>query len=388
MPKSPPLALLIALVGLGALALNIFIPSMPGLTQVFQTDYATIQLALTFYLAATAVAQLVLGTWSDSLGRRPVMLLGLLLFILGSLLATVADTIELLLAARVLQAVGGCVGMVIGRAMVRDMHDPQQAASKIAYITMAMVVAPMIAPLLGGYLDVWFDWRASFILVSILGLCTLLWCLFALPETLRQRRQNQSLTALLQDYARLLSAPLFCAWVGVMAFSSAIFFGFLAGAPYLMVNIFERSTEEYGLYFILVSVGYMAGNFSTGRLAQRLGSRRMMLTGCLLGLIGTVLNLLLAWLGMLSPLSLFGSMTIVAFSNGLTIPNSTAASVSVVPDLTGTASGLAGFFQIAIGALATIIVGAFLSSNYISLIYIMLACAVLSLLAYLYGASQ
>ena len=382
----PSLLLLTALAALGPLALNIFIPSMPGMQSVFMTDYATVQLTLTFYLAATAIAQLFLGAWSDRLGRRPVMLAGLALFAVGSALAAFASSISLLIGARVLQAVGGSVGMVIGRAIVRDLHDEHHAASQIAYITMAMVVAPMIAPALGGYLDVWFSWRASFIVVGLAGLLVLLWALSSLPETLHERRSGASMAVILRDYGRLLRSPLFCAWSGAMAFSSAVFFAFLAGAPYVMVHILGRSPGEYGVYFILVSLGYMAGNFIAGRLSRQLGTQRMIMFGCVLGVLGTLLNSALTVAGILSPLSLFGCMGIVAISNGISLPNSTAAAVSVIPRMTGTASGLAGFLQIAAGAVMTWVVGALLSGSHIPLIIIMQMAALMALAAYFYGA--
>ena len=387
MNPNPPLLLLIALAGIGPLALNIFIPSMPGLQTTFATDYGTVQLTLSFYLAATAVAQLFLGTWSDRLGRRPVVLAGLLLFVIGSFLATLASSIALLIGARILQAVGGAVGMVVGRAIVRDINDEQNAASQIAYIAMAMVIAPMIAPALGGYLDVWFDWRASFITVAVAGLLVWLWALAALPETLQERRSSTGVGAILRDYVRLLKSPLFCAWSVTMAFSSGVFFTFLAGAPYVMVHILHRTPDEYGLYFVLVSLGYMSGNFFAGRMSRRLGTHKMIALGCLLAVFGTLLNSALSWAGILGPLSLFGCMAIVALSNGICLPNATAAAVSVIPSLTGTASGLAGFLQIAVGALGTVLVGALLQDSHIPLIIIMQISAIIALLALLVGVS-
>jgi len=386
--NSPPLLFLIALAGLGPLALNIFIPSMPGLQAVFAADYATVQLTLTFYLAATAVAQLFLGTWSDRLGRRPVVLMGLLLFTIGSVLAALASSIVLLIGARILQAVGGSVGMVIGRAIVRDTHDEHNAASQIAYITMAMVVAPMIAPALGGYLDIWLGWRASFIAVALAGAVVLPWAFFSLNETLQERRSGAGIATILHDYGRLLRSRRFLAWSATMAFTTAIFFSFLAGAPYVMVHILHRSPGEYGLYFVLVSLGYMSGNFIAGRLSRRLGTHRMIAFGCLLALVGTVLNSALTWVGILSPLSLFGCMAIVAVSNGISLPNATAAAVSVIPELTGTASGLAGFFQIAIGALGTVLVGAVMADSHIPLIIIMQVSAIIAVAALLVGLAR
>src|SRR5690606_20851902 len=167
--RRPSLAILIAVTALGPMALNIFIPAMPGMTAVFGVDYGTIQLTLTLYLVGLAVAQLFMGPLSDRFGRRPVLLGGIGLFLAGSLAAALAPSIEALIVARIVQAVGGCAGIVLGRAIVRDTHSREASASMIGYITMVMVVAPMLAPLIGGYLDSWFGWRATFITVLAVG---------------------------------------------------------------------------------------------------------------------------------------------------------------------------------------------------------------------------
>jgi DHA1 family bicyclomycin/chloramphenicol resistance-like MFS transporter len=381
--ETPLLMLLIAVTAIGPLALNIFIPSMPGLQSALATDYATVQLTLTLYLLGTAVAQLFLGSWSDRFGRRPVLLLGLALFLIGSLASALATSIGLLIGARIVQAVGGCAGMVLGRAIIRDLYPADVAASKIAYVTMAMVVAPMLAPTLGGFLDVWFSWRAGFVAVAAFAGVVLIATLRLLPETHRELQPLTGLGRMFIGFIGLLRSPLFCGYALNSAFASAIFFAFLAGAPYVMVEILGRSPAQYGLYFILVSICYMAGNFIAARLSRRLGINRMLLISAALAVLATTLLVLLAMNAVLTPMAIFGPMMLVAIANGINLPNSISGAISVDPAMTGAASGLAGFLQIATGALATFIVGQLQDNSQWPMVITMFAAAVLAFAALL-----
>ena len=381
--KPPSLAILIAVTAVGPLALNIFIPSMPGMQAVFGVDYGTIQLTLTLYLVGTAVAQLFLGSLSDRFGRRPVLLAGLVLFLVGSATAASAVSIEMLIASRIVQALGGCAGLVLGRAIVRDLYDREMAASKIAYVTMAMVVAPMIAPTLGGYLDVWFGWRAGFIAVAVAGALVLGASLLLLHETLREPQPMPGLFGMLDGFATLLRSSTFCGYAFNMAFGSASFFSFLAGAPYIMVELLGRTPSEYGLYFILLSLGYMLGNFLAGRLSRRVGGDRMILIGNLLAFLGVFALLGLAAAGVFTPIAIFGPMIVVTVSNGISLPNATAGAISVDPKSVGAASGLAGFLQIAIGALTTFVVGVLQDDTQFPMILVMLGSTCIAFAALL-----
>src|SRR5918998_3280092 len=162
-PHRPPLAVLVAISALQPFALNVLAPAMPGLTRSLHTDYATIQLTLTLYLLTVAVVQLVVGPISDRVGRRPCILAGIGLFMAGSLLGAAATQIETLIAARVVQAMGGGTCFALARAVVRDVAPKDEAASLIGYIAMVMVLSPMVAPLIGGFIDAEFGWRAIFL---------------------------------------------------------------------------------------------------------------------------------------------------------------------------------------------------------------------------------
>ena len=379
----PSLGVLIAVTALGPMALNIFIPAMPGMVAVFGTDYGTIQLTLTLYLIGVAVAQLFMGPLSDRFGRRPVLLVGIGLFLLGSLAAALAETVGLLIAARVVQAVGGCAGLVLGRAIVRDTHSREESASMIGYITMAMVVAPMVAPLLGGYIDIWFGWRATFFTVLALGLVVLALAWRLLHETNHHRHAGTGPIEMLRGFGRLLRDTAFVGYAINISFTTAAFFAFLAGAPYIMIEIMDRPSNEYGLYFMLNALSYMTGNFLSGRLATRIGAERMILTGCLLALLGVALLTGLALGTQMIPLALFGPVMLLGLGNGLSLPSATAAAISVRPDLAGTASGLTGFLQMMVGALATLLVGKLQDETVFPMVAVMSSAAIIAFLGYL-----
>ncbi len=379
MPEKPSLFILIAVTAIGPLAVNIFLPSMPGLMADLHTDYATVQLTLSFYLIGLAFSQLIYGPLSDRFGRRPLLLIGLALFASGSLICALAPNIEVLIAGRCLQAVGGSAGVVLGRAMVRDMYDRERAASMIAYITMAMVVAPMLAPTIGGAFDVWLGWRYSFFFVLAVATVVGVWCLFRLAETHGAERRRITASADIR-FISLLKEPAFHGYTFQLSFSSAIYFGFLGGAPYVVIELMGLSPSMFGLYFMIASVCYMSGNFSSGRFSVRVGTDRMILIGTTIALIGAGGQAVIFAFDALSPLLVFCSMGVVAFGNGLAIPNGVAGAISVDPRQAGAASGISGFTQIAFGAGSSTLVGSLMADSALPLVAVMATAAVIAFL--------
>lgn len=284
--RLPSVFILVAMTALGPLALNIFMPSMPGLAKAFGVEYGVVQLTLTFYLVGLGVAQLIYGPISDRWGRRPVLLWGLGIYCVGSIACALAPSIFWLMLGRALQALGGCAGLVLGRAIIRDLYERDRSAAMIGYVTMAMSLAPMLSPALGGYLDTLFGWRASFVFCSLAGLAVYGWVLLTLPETLARPGQGEGAAALLRGYRELLRSPVFCGYVLQTAFTSGVFFAFIAGAPFVVVTVMGLPASAYGLWFIIVSIGYLTGNFFTGRFAVRLGVDRMIAYGAVTQLLG------------------------------------------------------------------------------------------------------
>ncbi|MEM6666073.1 MAG: multidrug effflux MFS transporter [Pseudomonadota bacterium] len=361
-PRKPSIVGLILISALGPLALNMFMPSMPGMQAVFNTDYATIQLTLTLYLVAIGFSQIVFGTLSDRYGRRPVLLCGLALFLGGTLICAAAPTIEILILGRMLQGAGGAVGLALGRAMVRDVYDTRRSASMIGYVTMAMVVAPMFGPLIGGLLDVRFGWQAGFLLLLVLGTGVTAYIWATLPET-NLKLSTEGFGPLARSAGTLVRMPAFLGYAGALSFASASFFAFLAGAPYVVVEVMGHPPSVYGAYFMMGAFGYMSGNFLSGRFSERFGADRMIAAGNGVGILGASILLANLVFTELSLLGLFIPMAILALSNGMVLPNATAKAISVRPDLAGSAAGICGAAQLGIGALATVIVGALLVDN-------------------------
>ncbi len=389
-PARPGLFILIAMSAIGPIALNIFIPSMPGLQATFATDYATVQLTLTFYLASLAVSQLFLGPFSDRFGRRPVFLAGMVVYIASSIACVFAGTIDQLIVGRIFQAAGGCAGIVLARAIVRDVYERDKAASMIGYVTMAMVVAPMLSPAVGGVLDQWAGWQSGFYVVTVLGVLLLAFAWNQLPETNHERAVSAGFARLARNCGTLLREPLFLGYAFNSAFGSCIFFSFLAGAPYITTEVMGGTPAQYGFYFIMVSLGYMFGNFLSGRFAQRAGVDRMVTSGTLIALGGLAVLIAFTVLDIREPYAIFLPMGLVAISNGLNIPSATAGAISVRPEFTGAGAGLSGFFQLGFGALATIVVGALHDGSRLPMVISMTGSGLLAFafLGVIYAASR
>ena len=378
----PPLAVLIAATGLGPLALNVLLPSLPGLQHTFGRSYGTVQLALSLFLLGFAIAQLLYGPASDRYGRRPVLLVGLVLFPIGSALSAVAPNIEVLIGARILQAVGGCAGVVMGRAIVRDHYGPERAASILAYVTMAMMLAPMLGPTIGGYLDVWLGWRAGFLFVFACGALILAAVALGLAETHRPTAATAASGGYVASLGQLLRMPAFCGYAFHVGFTSSVGFAFLGGSPYVMVELLGRSASEFGLYFIAVSVFYMAGNLAAGRYSVRMGTDRMIAVGSVAAIVGAALLALAAAAGQVTAGTMFGAMAVVALGNGMSIPNAIAAGVSLDAHRIGAASGLIGFLQMATGAATSFLVGALMADSATPMVVVMLLGSFLAVAAF------
>jgi DHA1 family bicyclomycin/chloramphenicol resistance-like MFS transporter len=354
--RRPPLAILVAISMLQPFALNVLAPATPALSRSLGTDYATIQLTLTVYLVAVAATQLVVGPLSDRVGRRPCVLGAIVLFLGGSVLGAYANSIESLLVARVVQGAGGGVCFALARAMVRDTATAAESASLIGYIAMGMVVAPMVAPLIGGFLDAQFGWRSIFLACAVLTLGVGVAALMLLSETVPPGAPG-SFGEILRGVPLLVRDRAFLGYTLALALTSAAFFAFVAGAPYVVVEVMGRSPDVYGAYFVATAGGYMLGNFITGRYGRRLGGERLVLWGTLVSLAFSGLALLLAMVPPWTPAALFLPLVGNSIGNGMTIPGATAAALSVRPELAGTAAGIVGSSQLGLGAVAALLIG-------------------------------
>jgi len=371
----PHISTLILLAGLSALAMNIFLPSLPGMVAYFDTEYRLIQLSVALYLGVNAALQVLMGPISDRWGRRPVVLWGIGIFLVATLGCLVAPNVYVFLAFRMLQA-SVIVAMVLSRAIVRDMVPQDRAASMIGYVTMGMAVAPMIGPAFGGFLDEAFGWKANFWALFILGAMLFALCWRDLGET--APLTGRTLMQQFRDYPALLTSRRFWGYSLAAGLSSGSFFAYLGGAPFVGDQVFGLSPSLLGVLFGAPAIGYFLGNFASGRFSTRFGVNRMVLWGALFNAGGIGINVALFAVGLGSPLVFFGLMTFMGLGNGMVIPNATAGALSIRPDLAGTASGLSGAMMIGFGAALSALAGTMLTpgSGALVLLWIMFATAV------------
>ena len=275
----PLIALLVAMTGVGSLSLNILVPALPAIVTRLQAEPGHAQLTVSLYLLGLAASQLVLGPLSDRFGRRPVVLAGLAIATVASFAAIFATTIGGLILARVAQALGASTGQVVGRAIIRDLYERERAASVLGLVTSAVVVIPMLSPLIGGILDTAFGWESIFILVAALSFAVLAWTALMLPETRPAAAAQSPPGRFMFDLGTLVSNRRFVGYALSAALGSAPFFTFLGGAPYVTIDMMGRTSAEYGLWFALSALGFMAGTYSASRLAVRYGIDRMIWWG-------------------------------------------------------------------------------------------------------------
>ena len=358
--KTPPhLLTLILMSGMSVMSMSVFLPSLPSMTEFFETDYALMQLSVTLYLACTAIVQLIAGPLSDYFGRRKVVLTALIILIIATIGCYLSKSIEAFLFFRIIQASIATL-MAISRAIVRDMASPEKAASMLGYVTMGMSVAPMIAPSIGGFFETYYNWQATFIFVMIFSFGLVVLCWLDLGET--NSSKNKSLREQIKEYPILFTSRRFWGYAFAAAFSTGTFFAFLGGAPFVGSKVFNLSPATMGLLFGLPAMGFFGGNFLTGKFSMKIGIDRMILLGTIAQIFGMGMSLIISILGFGTAFTFFGFCIFIGIGNGLTLANSTAGMLSIRPSVAGTASGIGGAIQIGGGsALATL--AGFLLSN-------------------------
>jgi DHA1 family bicyclomycin/chloramphenicol resistance-like MFS transporter len=336
------------------LALNLFVPAMPDAARDLGVDIHIIQLTFTAYLLTLAIGQLLSGPLADHYGRKPVLLWGLALHVAGSVLAASANDITLLIAGRVLQALGGSAAMSLARTIIVDIHGRQGAAGKMGYMVMAIAIAQSIAPALGGFLNLWFGWSSTFILPLVIGIGVALAALKWLPETGQTTRNGLSPRRVFSQYRQVLGSSEYLGYVLSTTFIATVFYMFMGSSPYIVVDQLGGNSAQFGSWFLVVSLAFMAGSFLSTRLAQTLSIDHMVMLGNSLSLLGA---LWLWWFALQQSLSLwtlFVPMSLVTLGRGLSQPNAQSGAIGCTlafPNTAaGTASGLMGFIQLLTGA--------------------------------------
>lgn len=360
--RPPPFWLLAAVTMTGTAALHIFIPALPAMARDFAVTQRTAQLAVTLYLIGMAFGQLVYGPLSDRFGRRPLLLCSLSLYLAGLVLAAAAPTIGVLLGARVLQSLGSCGALVLGRAMVRDVSGSADAARQLAALGLVMGLTPALSPAIGGLVSVWFGWRAIFVLLSAIVLGQLVLVFRQLGETNRAPIELPGFGAIIMGYVTLWRSPAYRRFTIAGSCAATSLYAFFAISPFLLTKVMHQPPGSVGFYCLLTVIGMMAGTFIARQIARRVDIAHAARMGNMLCLGTALLLAILSLLGAINLISLMLLMVIYAVGVGIVSPNTLAGLMNTHPERAGSASSLYGFLQMIFGAIFTLVV----SFNYIS----------------------
>ncbi len=345
------LLLLVAMTGVAPISLYLLVPALPKLALTFGRDISIAQMTVSLYMVGIACSQIVMGPLSDRFGRRPVLLSGLALMVAASAACVFAESLPQLIAARFFQALGGATGMVVSRAIIRDLYARERISSMISLVIAVMMIAQMLSPLTGGLVETAFGWRAIFYCITAFALTTTIAIAVALPET---RRARIAAGGFRGDVGSLLTSRAFIGYVLCQVLASQIIFAFAGGGPYIVVTQMGRSSAEYGAWFATTGFAYLVGNLFCVRFAPRHRLEKLIWFGLALQFFGSALNLAWSLAGLHhGPALLFGTQMIVMFANAFVMSNSAAGAISVRPEAAGTASGAMGFLQMGLGSLVS-----------------------------------
>ena len=351
-----PLWLLALVTFSGTLAMHIFVPALPIAARSLGAGIGEMQMTVSLYIFGLAVGQLVYGPLADRFGRRPVMLAGLGLYTVAGLAAALAPDVHALIAARLFQAMGGCAGLVLGRSIVRDTAEPQEATRRLALMNLMVTVGPSIAPLVGGALATALGWRSIFYGLFALGIVGLLFTWRLLPETGRPGAPV-SAPALARNYARLLRSPAFLGFSIGGGCATTSMYAFVASAPFIFVDQLHRPAHEAGIYLAILVSGVWLGSFLTSHLIARVRVDRLMIRSNALSVLAAFVLLGAALTDRLSVPLIVASMFLFTVGVGMASPAALTQAIGVNPQIIGSASGLYGFTQMAVGALCTALAG-------------------------------
>jgi DHA1 family bicyclomycin/chloramphenicol resistance-like MFS transporter len=370
------LMLLVAMTGIAPISLYLLVPALPMLAATFGTDASVVQMTVSLYMVGIACSQILLGPLSDRFGRRPVMLGGLGLAVIASFGCILAGSLPQLIIARFFQALGGASGMVISRAIIRDLYPRERIGAMISLVIAVMMIAQLLSPLTGGLIETAFGWHAIFYVVAALAVAVAIGVTLALPETRPVRVAGASFR---RDLVLLAKSRAFVGYALCQVMASQIIFAFAGGGPYIVEIQMHRSSAEYGAWFATTGFAYFVGNLFCVRFSPRTSLDRLIWFGLTLQLIGALLNLGWSIFGLNQiPAMLFCTQMLVMFANAAVMSNSAAGALSIHPSAAGTASGTMGFLQMGIGALTSQL-GAWLGGHFASTLPLTTAIAAMSL---------
>lgn len=337
-------ALLAALTALGPLSTDLYLPSLPDIGRAFGVSAPRVQLTLSAYLMGFAVGQIVYGPFSDRYGRRPVLLVSVAIYCLASLVCTLAPSIDILIAARFVQAFGASGAIVLARAVVRDLYSGTRAGRELSVMGAIMAVAPIAGPLVGGVLHTAFGWRSAFAALLAAGLAIGMTAWLKLPETLKIRATEPlSLSAMLSTYRTLLAHRGFLLYIGIVTACYAGLFAWLSSASFILQDIYGLTPFVFAVVFLPSALGFLTGAFLASRIVSRVGIERTIGFGAAALLGGGVAMILALVFAPMSPFSVVLPVALYTIGLGLAFPQGMAGGLSPFPDRAGAASSLLGF---------------------------------------------
>ena len=356
---APILVLITAMLMMQPLSTDLYLASLPSLASGFQVPVSTVQLTLSLFVIGFGGAQLIIGPLSDRFGRRPVLLIGLCLYVVASALCGLATSIGLLIAARFLQALGCCSAVIIARAIVRDAYAPEDSARLIARASTWISLAPIIGPILGSYLQVAFGWRAAFVALGLFSSIVLVACILRLPETNEHKNpQATNLSGMLANYRLVLGSRVF--WIHALpgAFSYGVIFLFISGSSFVLINVLGVPTQWFGYCFALGVSGYMTGTLICRRLLKSISSVAALRIGTSCSLISGSFFLATTIAGLAHWAIMVVAMFMAMVSHGINFPVTQSGAVSPFHKQAGTAAGLMGALLMLFAFLVGSLVGA------------------------------
>lgn len=356
------LALLAALVALGPLSVDVYLPAMPAMLTALGTDIRHMHLTLSTYLTGFALFHLVCGPLADRFGRKPILVGGTVLFVLACIGCSLSTTVEQLLVFRFIQGVGACVGPTLARAVARDVFGPVRAARALSLIAMLMALAPAVAPTMGSILMLWLPWPSIFIFLAVYGVAMLFLIHIFLAESLPQKQSLHPL-AIARNFGELLRSPMFMTTTLASGFVYAGLMAYLSSSSFVYIDMLGVPVQYFGFIFLTSVAGYMAGSALSARLSRSYDSERTVLVGAVLAAFATGCMWLGTFLLPRSVLVLVLPMMFYSAGMGLVLPNAMAIALRPFPHIAGTASAMMGFIQMAISAAATALVGAYLTDT-------------------------
>ena len=373
------LALLATLVALGPLSVDMYLPAMPAMQAAFDTSISKMHLTLSAYLAGFAVFHLVCGPLADRFGRKPILLLGTIIFVGACVGCSASTTINELLSFRFLQGVGACVGPTLARAIVRDVFGPTKAAKALSLIAMLMALAPAVAPTLGGAMLLFLPWSSIFIFLAAYGALSMVLVQRFVPESLPQKQSLHPLSVA-RNYSLLLKDPFYLLITIASALMYSALLTYLSSSAFVYITILKVPVEYFGFIFISGVLGYIIGSGISARLASRYVPEQLTLMGSLLGLLAAIAMWLSSTAYPLSVATYMAPMVFFSAALGLVLPNSMAVALRPFPQIAGTASALLGFIQMSIAAGSSALVGLLLSTSPQPMVVVMVTVSAVSLI--------